>query len=598
MNEIHRVIHTAARRLHVIGFFHALAFILTIGIAGVLLTRLVERVFGLTLPWLAPYGGLFAWTGAAILASALAWTIIARKRTPAVARELDERAGLRESLSTALYAATQKDPWCAAVIETARAKAVTVRVGQAIPIQAPRFWPVPVLSALALVLIWFTVPAFDVMGILKKKQDQQKQQDLLVAAKIDIQAKDKKLDELLAKAKVDLKAEVNTPAADKAAEATRPEDIQRAAVKKLTDMSDRLNALKNGEKGEEAQAMKDAMRQLKQPGDGALNDFYKALSRGNFDKTDDALKDLAKQLSDNSLTDEQKEALKKQLENLAKQMEKVAQDKSDLEKKLAAAGMDPKQAKELIKKLASDPEALKKALEQMKNLSEEQKKQLMEAAAAACKAGQQCDKMGKAMSQMGQGLSKQGMDQQAMEGMAELGDQLSEMEMLSKDMEALEAALGECEGQLAELGECLGEGECDGPPRLGDWEAGDTNRRGSGSGGPGRGNYGAARAENPSDFTVKKEKAKSQNVGGPIIGSRLVYGEQVKGEAQAEFSAAAEAAEKAASEAIEGMQVQREHQNAVKFYFGTLSEKAKAKGKDAKPADTTPSKDAADAGKK
>jgi hypothetical protein len=69
--------------------------------------------------------------------------------------------------------------------------------------------------------------------------------------------------------------------------------------------------------------------------------------------------------------------------------------------------------------------------------------------------------------------------------------------------------------------------------------------------------------------------AQSKQGNGPIIGSKLVYGDQVKGESQAEFQAAVESSAKAATEAVEGMQVRRELQESVKHYFGRLEKRAK-----------------------
>ena len=604
MNEVYRVIGAAARRLLVINFIRALVWTLTVTLSGLVIARMVERVFGLTFPWMVPYGGIFAAAGAATLLAAVVWTVVARRRTPVVARELDERAGLRESLSTALYAQTQSnDPWCNAVIETARAKAVSTNVRQAIPLEAPRQWPVPLGCGALLAVLWFTVPAFDVLKILQRKTQQQQQVAAVKEVKRDLEDKQKKLEELMAKAKLDLKSDEATKLdAQKANEPMTPEELQRAAVKKLTDASERLAEMKNGEKSDEDKAIRDKMSQLKQPGDGPLNELSRAMARGNFEKAEEALKDLKQKLEGGNLTEEQKAQAKAQLENLSDQLKKLAQDKQELQQKLEAAGLDPKAAQDLMKKMAENPgaakEAMKAAMEAMKGMSDEQKKQLMEQAASQCKAGGQCDKMGESMSKMAQGMSKEGMDAEAMEGMSQLSGQLGEMEMSQQEMQAMDAAMAECRSQLAALGNCLGEGENNGPPGLSEWQEGTSNSRGNGSGGKGGlGNYGGQREDNPADFQSKKEKANIKTTAGPIIGSKMVYGEQVRGESVAEFSAAVEAGQKAAAEAIESYQVPLPLQPAVKKYFGTLNDAAKPA--DVKAAAPKPAAvDAKDAGKK
>jgi hypothetical protein len=75
------------------------------------------------------------------------------------------------------------------------------------------------------------------------------------------------------------------------------------------------------------------------------------------------------------------------------------------------------------------------------------------------------------------------------------------------------------------------------------------------------------------DFRTEKRKADVATGKGPIISSRLVYGEQVKGESLAQFSDAVESGEKAATDAIESKQIPREYHEAVKHYFGSLGKK-------------------------
>lgn len=608
MNEINRVIRSASWRLWFIDLFRTVAVSLTIGLAGVLIGRVVERTFGLSFPWMRPYGGIFAAVGAAVGLAAVVWSIVPRKKSASVALELDERAGLREALSTALCVAKNSDPWSQAMVETARTSAAGVKVRDAIPMQAPRFWPAPLGTAGVLAILWFTLPSFDVLGILKKKTEVQQQQQKLVEVKADIKAKDEKLAEMLAKAKVEMKADdLASKSADKGLEAQKPEEIQRAAVKKLTDLADRLNAMKTGEKAEQAQALKDAMRQLKQPGDGPLNDFSLNLAAGKFDKADAALQELAQKLNDGAMSEAQKQQLKEQMKNLSDQLKKVSESNKDLEKKLAAAGMDPKKAAELAKELAKNPDALKKAIEQMKNLTPEQKEKLKQMAEAASKSAQQSQSMSESMSKMSEGMDKQGMSQEGQEGMQQMGAELGQAEMIAQEMDSLSAALGETQAQLADLGEGMGgePGNMEGDPHLGDWQEGDSREsRGNGSGGAGRGNYGGARPENAADFSINKEKAKVATGKGPIIGTRLVQGDQVKGDSLAEFGAATDAAEKAAAEAIDNQLVPRELQGSVKNYFGRLSEKSKSGGAGGKsPAGpvklpAAPASDAKDAPKK
>jgi hypothetical protein len=572
MNEIRRVLRTAAWRLFALDLIQTIAIAASVGLVALIILRLVEQVFGLSLG-MTRWSQAAAVTATATLLSATLWSIFRRRPRLAVARELDERARLRESLSTALCVERSDDPWARAVVETARDRARRVDIHAALPIRAPRFWPVPPALLLALAVVWWTFPRLDVLGLFEKKQADRQQQRELREVKAEVKMHEDKIEELLRKANVELKPE-DKAATENAEQAPRSaEEMRRAAVKKLTSMQDKLGELKTGEKARKMDAMRDALKQLRQPGPGPMENLSRALSQGNFGKAQEELGELAHKLSDGSLSKEQQEQLRQQLEKLGEQLARLAQDQKETEKKLEQAGI----SKEDAKRLAADPEALKQALEKMQNLSEEQKRQLLEAVKRQAETSGQCNGMSEAMGKMAQGMTAQGMDKQGTEGMEGMAAQLSEMEMMAAEMAALDAAMGECKGMLARLGQgmCEGGGECEGVDMVKPWSAGDSSKRGRGQGGPGQGLGGGATAEEAATST-EKSMAQSKMQQGPIVGSRLVYGEQVKGESVAEFSAAVEAARATAAESVETMQVPREYQDAVKAYFGRLQAKIKA----------------------
>src|SRR5690242_20230401 len=137
MNEVRRVIRLASWRLWFVDVIRTFMVCVTAALALVLLARIVEKVLGLS-PQFDPWWKT-AWisvAGATVGISVL-WAVIRRRRTLSVAVELDERAGLRESLSTALCVEKSQDPWANVMIESAQAKARNVNVSRAIPMQAP-----------------------------------------------------------------------------------------------------------------------------------------------------------------------------------------------------------------------------------------------------------------------------------------------------------------------------------------------------------------------------------------------------------------------------------------------------------------------------
>ncbi len=589
MNDIRRVVRAAAWRVAASAYIRNLVILLAVALIALIGLRIAEQLFVFTalggdgLTSAQMWKQVAIWTGASCAALALVWTLFTLADNKAVARRVDEGANLKEALSTAIYIEKADDPWSKATVESASRSARGVRLSQAVPIQPPRFWPVPLALGLALAVVFLAVPRMDVMGWYKNavaKKEQEEQKILAVAEQ-------KKVEKLKQETFEKLGLEPETPEVNADAEKpepTDPEAIRRAAVKQLTKLTDRLEQLKQGEKGQKLEAMKDKLAQLQKPGD-ELADLSKALQAGDFKLAKAELMQLQEQAQSGNMSEEDKKKLAEQFQKLAEQLEKLAENKDALEKKLAEAGLDPKLA-------SATQEELKQALENAKNLSEEQKKQLqeacknqgecqnaMEALAGACK------QAGESMSQDGQ----KGEGSQKGEGMGEMGDQLSELEQLAMDMEAADAALSEAKSQMQSMcqGQCDGEGlgECAGGMEgTKPWAAGYSQNPGNGSGGPGRG-QGGSPGESAADYDTVKKKAIGKMGDGPIVGSRLVEGESIKGESKAAFSQVVATADQAATEAIEQNTIPREFHEAIKSYFGTLKEKSGGKPiEQAKPA--------------
>lgn len=592
MNEIRRVLKLAAWRLLISDIFHTLAVTLSASMAALILTLLVQRVFGIVINFPGDWLKLAGIAVGAGVFGAVAWSVIRRSQGISVARELDERADLRESLSTAMCVASSQDAWAKVVVETAREKAIKVDVRRAIPYAAPRLWPVPLALALAMMVLWFAVPRWDVLGHFKKHAAKQEEQGQITEVKAEVKANDQKLEELLKQAKVDLKADEATAEASEAKTPQSADEIRRAAVKKLTNQVDKLGAMKQGDKAKQLDAIKQAMKQIKQPGPGPMDQVSKALQKGDFKKAEEALDELSKQMGNNSLSPEDKAKAQEQMKKLAEQLDKLAKNKSELEKQLEQAGMSKEQAQ----KAAGSQEEMKKALDQMKNMSDQEKQDLMKSAAAQMAAAKQCEGMGEKMGEMAKNSGKEGMNQQAMDASAALAGQLSEMEMMNKDMEAMDAAMDEAMKQLGKMagackggnsgGQGEGEGELAMSERQSPWRAGESQGKfGSGSGGPGQSGGGLNKSDVDAPVKIDKVKSPTKQGGGPIIGSTVVQGDQVRGESTAEYTAAVEAGNKAATEAITNNVVSKELQGTVKHYFGRLEAKGKAQpAKDATPA--------------
>ena len=598
MSEIDRVLSRAARRLWIGSALQASVRGLALAGVALVLMRGAQKLVAFGINW--TYGALLA-AGLGLL-YALVWSIATRPSRLHVARVVDQGAGLRESLSTAICVRQVDDPWSRAAVDQATAVASRVVLRDAVPITPPRWWPAPLALALAFFLVGL-LPQGDLIKLITgEKKVAGPDAEVIKAAQAEVDTAKKEVKEALSKVKdEDLKKQLEEPP-EPPKEPQTPEEIKLEAMKELTQLDDRLNQLKSGDNAQELQELNNRLQELKQPAgpETEITKMTQALQRGDAAGAKKHLEAMQKKLESGQMTPEQKQAIDKQAQDLAKQLEKMAGDRQELEKKLEEAGLD--------KKLASDPEALKKALEGQPGMSEPMKKLLQQQATSTSGA---CEKLGKmAAACNNPGESKDGKPSQAgkqgqsgKQGgsgkgsgkpMGDMGDQLSEMEMAQEQLNSVSAAQQSVKIQLEKMGGSMAQsaGDKNGSPN----DMGNAFRKGGG-----RADGGRQRAAD-ADFDLNKEKVKGQLQNGPIIGTTLMEGgEQIKGESKKQFADAVEKADKAATEAIDNKTIPREYHDAVKNYFGRLQKKAgnaptsapapapaQPPAPDAKPATPTP----------
>lgn len=573
MNEVTRAVGRAGRWLALGRAGRALVVIASVAGAALTLLLLSQRVFAFPIDWPVVATGV----GAAVVVACAAWAWRTRPRAIDVARAVDARAGLRETLSTAMFVRAGTDAWSRATQEEAERVARGLVVRREFPVRAPRLWWGPLAAGVAFALVWALVPTWDVLGAGARTAAKESDRVEAQTVAAEVAADREKLDSMLAG--VEGAEQGGAPMDEPVAGPASAEQIRRAAVKRLTDVTDRLADVRSGEKGIKLDAMREAMRDLRRPGPGPLDDAAKALQRGDFAGAKSSLDQLQEQAAQGNMTEEQQRRLKEQAKDLAGQLARLAQQKEAVERALEEKGMD--------KGLASDLEGLKKALEKNDALTDEQKKQLEDMAEGVAGANQQCENLAQAMSKMAEGGAG---------AMGEAGEQLSQMEMLQQQMDGADAARQEALAQLDKMSQGMG-GSMDllskydrsgRGKKQGEW----SDKQGSGragegeqmGGGRGQGSGAEGNLEESAHKT-EKSKASSPNREGPIIGTMLVNGQQVRGESRAAFGEAVTAAGASAAEAIEANRVPKEFEGAVKRYFGRLEAKTKAT---AMPAPASP----------
>jgi hypothetical protein len=559
MQDIQRVLAAAARRLLIADFLRRLVGVGTLAGALALFAVVVGKLSPLAMDGRLAFGVA---VGLSVVVAALA-AVVRRPRGLALADEVDRRAGLKETLSTAVAATGRTDAWSLAVAESAAERARRVVLRDAVPVRASARWGLPVLLLAAGLGVHLFAPRHDLSGLLDRRVAESERDAAVHATALEIKAREAELSDLLDRAGVELAAD---QAEDDAAQgdAETPEELNRAALRCLTQISDQLQAMQQSEQARRLDAMREAMQRLRTPGPGPATDLARALAQGRFGDAKAALEKLEAAAQAGALSEADRAAAAEQLEQLAEQVERLAAEREALRERLEQMGMSPEQAS----RLAGDPSALQNALQQMQGLSAADRDALMNSVMSRLAASEAMQSMAQAMSQMSQCMA----GGQPMQGAGQLTDQLSAAEMLAAEMRALNQAAIACNAQMQQYGQSLREGGACMNPGM---AQGDGQRVGRGIGRGG--DIGRANPDLPpaDDYVLKGEKTSVPNQGGPIIGSTLVYGAQVKGEATAQFGEVVNASAVQASEAIESMRVPREYHDAVRHYFGRLEAIAK-----------------------
>ena len=399
------------------------------------------------------------------------------------------------------------------------------------------------------------MPNVDLLGHQKDRQDAEEAAKQLEQAKVGVNQATKfvkttisQLDNPELKDQLAQLGEISQPA--------RPEEIRRQAIQKLGDLSDQIKKLQAEQKLQSAREMQSMLRELRGLQGSASRALNLALAKGNFAKAAALTREFQKQLAEGKLTPQQRQALEKQLADLAKQLQRLAQENKELAEELEKAGLDKSLAK-------LSPEELRKAL-QRQGLSDKKISELLSKAAASRLASSRCSQLGEAMASCGAGEG--GLSG---EELAELADQLDSLEALQQDWALTEASLREIDRAIACLGGCDGTEGCIGP-----WAAGPVKGSGAGTGGPGRG-YGPRETGDPENTSTLKTRVKNKSKQGPIIASWHFKGPQVKGEATRERADIVQVAKDRASEAISENRIPRKYEAAVKKYFSQLEEESK-----------------------
>ena len=568
MDDIRNLLSIARHRLETTTFVNRAHQVAIVATAIALALMIVDK---------APAEEFLAWRwilpslGAVWLAISAGLWHRARRTDLQVAVAVDERLDLREKLSTALHCQGRDDVFAQAAVEdavrTARDPRCRERVGRHFKVQPPRAWWISPLIVLLAIMVSFLSP-LNLFAHEETTPDAVVQQvKAEVKTTMDDLVKQIKEKPQLTSELSDLLGELTKDGQDPDALRKTPEDVKRDAIKKVTDLSKKLDEILSGEKNKTLEALDQTLSQLKTPEDGPAKDLADAMAAGNFQSALKALDELKAAMEKGELTEEQKKQLEKQLEDMAKQLEQMAKNKEQLEAALKQAGLDPQ--------LANNPQALQQAIQNNPNLNDQQKQQLQQMAQAQQAASQMCQGLGQACQNMAQGMGggKFG------EGAGQMASQLSQMEAMAQLMREANAMASMCQGQCQGLGQGL---------------ALMPGNRGA-FGGPGQGMGGKAPVA-PTPTGTKQEKANIKTQEGDIIARMLFDGPQIVGESKVELKDAVAEAAEGFDEALSEDQLPRRYHETQKHYFGELKKITEAKAVEAENGKDGEKKGEADKG--
>jgi uncharacterized membrane protein YgcG len=581
MDDIRQILDSVRRRLRQGRFLRGLHY----GLVGASLLVLLVVLLTKSSPVIAGSLPLVWVLAGAMTAAIVAGVIYARAVSLSpmtLALLVDERLQLKERLSTAMAVKDRPDAFARAAVADgvaiAKDKRTRESLGRSFPVRAPdNSWIGPVI-ALAAFGAWF-LPQGDFFASSEEVQvtaQVRNEARLAETAVKNILEKNERLEKLVPKLGDPLGEQSPPDEIPKT-----PEEVRRDAIKNLTETQKKLDEILKGDEAQKLDAMKSQLADLNTPPGEDVAELSKALKDGDFSAAKEALEKLKAEASKDPA---KKAEIERQLGDLAKQLDKLSENKAGLESALKKANLDSK--------LANNKEALERALENAKGLSEQQKEDIRKAMQAqqaaqkkmselakscngACnnpgqKAGDKSGSQGKdgKSGKDGEGQSgSQSAGQQG--GESGMSDMLSDLESLEQMMKDAEAAMSEADKQCQGLGQCSSNmpGQCSSDKI--------SNINGPRQGGRARANGGAGSMQK-SPTATKIQKEKVELTAGDVISRQAVEGQSERGESSEQLSRLISDVSNSMDQGVTEEEVPQDRAELHKTYFGDLKNRLEA----------------------
>ena len=549
MKELDKPIGRVWRRLRVQRFLASTVWCLAAGLAIATVILGLEKLAHLPIPgaewWPFAISG-----GLSLIVAGLIAAFTGPDRTEAAVR-LDRAFGLNERLSTALTLPEHLRETAAgrALISDAIRHVADLDVTDRFGLSVPRRAWVPIIPIILAGVI-LVVPGWveQSSGTVRASSTPQEDKKLVTketsALGKKIAEQRKAMDKQKFAEAEKLLAEVEKTANDLAKAPPAAKDKAMMALNKLTDtLKDRQKQLGSPEQvNRQLQQLKDMASS------GPADDFQKALAKGDFDKAAQERKQLKEKLASGKMTEKEKEALKQQVGEMAKQLEKLAnleQRKKQLEEAQKNGGLSKEQFEKEMAKLndqAKDLQKLQKMADQLAKAGEAMQKGDTKAAAEAL------------------GMSEQQLNKMAQE--------LSELQSLESAMADLQEAKNGMNG----------EGKGDEGNQFGDGfnQLGQSNRRNKGDGGGGRGVGEGARPEAPDNTASYTTKDKNKyGKGAAIVEGTAPPTEQSKGFSKFTIQGEVDTNSGSSADALTNQKIPKSVEKHIRGYFDQINKGGK-----------------------
>jgi hypothetical protein len=610
MSRLDRHVAAVQNKLMLGRMLEGLAWAGLVFVALVWLAILINRLFQFALP----RQEVWFWAGlAAAIVAAMVYAFVRRPDRHRAAVLIDQRLGLKEKFSTALYARPLADPFAQAAVTDAERTADSVDLGRRFPLAFPR----PAFATIAIALVAFFTSFMQPQDLFGREQraarqlEEQRQveqaREVVREAIAQVQAIPRAAidQESVSLALKQLEELLQQPSPD-------PQQTRRTATKALQDVENAIRD-KINESSKFATAQNDAriFRSLQPPMDDKtpVAEAHRAISRGDFETAVNEIQKAVENFDKMDEQDQQKAA--EQMAAMAQQLADLANNpaaQQQMQQQLQRLGMDQQQAQQMAQQIqqaaGGDQQAQQQVQQQVQQMmaqmnngqgpnaqQQQQIQQMMNQMQAQANTQAQAQAMAQAAQQMAQAMQQQAgqqgnpqqgqAGQQMAQGMQGMQQQLQQMQAMQQDAAAVAAAqaAAAAAAQAAAGGLQPGEQQAGAQGQWGEncpdcggagCEGGACKGQGQGLGQGGEGFAGQRdRAFAPGAF--KQEVSPSQdNEEGRILAAWFVKDQSVKGESRVELQQVIAAAEAEATDEVDQERIGLQSQRIVREYFKSM----------------------------